>query len=86
MSKLRICNVSIVNMFSKVLAIAAVTASLQGCISTPSNKVLVTPFGVAGVHSFKPQPTPDTIYSQAKIMDRMAAQNAAAKPADQPSN
>ena len=85
MVKLQMGNGSIMNMFMKVLVIAAVTASLQGCISTPSNKVLVTPFGVAGIHSFKPQPTPDTIYSQAKIMDRMAAQNAE-KAADTQSN
>jgi hypothetical protein len=71
-------------MLIKVLAFAAVTASLQGCISTPGTKVLVTPFGVAGVHSFKPQQTPDTIYSQAKAMDRMTAQSAAENGTDKP--
>jgi hypothetical protein len=76
MSKLRMGNVSIGSTWIKVLAIAVATASLPGCISTPSNKVLVTPFGVAGIHSFRPQQTPDTTYAQAKTMDRMTVQNA----------
>jgi hypothetical protein len=55
---------------------ACLLASLAGCISVPGTKVLVTPIGVAGVHSFKPQPTPDNIYAQARTMDRVTAQAA----------
>ena len=76
MSKLRMANVSIGNAWIKVLAVTVATASLQGCISMPGTKMLVTPIGVAGIHSFKPQQTPDANYAQAKTMDRMTVQNA----------
>ena len=62
---------------------ACLLASVAGCISVPGTNVLVTPIGVAGVHSFKPQPTPDNIYAQARTMDRMTAQAASETKAAQ---
>ncbi len=36
----------------------ATTALAAGCAATPSGGALATPWGVAGIHSFKPQKTP----------------------------
>jgi len=51
-------------------------ASLTGCITTPGTGVLVTPFGIAGVHSFAPRQTPDNMIAKTKTLDRMTAQSA----------
>ena len=38
--------------------------------------MLVTPFGIAGVHSFAPRQTPDNMIAKTKTLDRMTAQSA----------
>lgn len=49
-------------MQRRLLLIAtATTVLLSGCMSFNQTGVLVTPFGVAGIHSFAPEKTPDTM-------------------------
>jgi starvation-inducible outer membrane lipoprotein len=38
--------------------IVAMSAVLAGCAATPTTGALATPWGVAGIHSFKPEKTP----------------------------
>ena len=38
--------------------IVATSAVLAGCAATPTSGALATPWGVAGIHSFKPEPLP----------------------------
>ena len=51
----------------------AAAAALSGCVSFGQTDMLVTPFGVAGIHSFAPPPSPDNY----KQLDRTAARLAA---------
>jgi hypothetical protein len=53
--------------------VAAATTVLSGCVSFGQTDMLVTPFGVAGIHSFAPPPSPDNF----KQLDRTAARLAA---------
>ena len=54
----------------QLLSISICAAALTGCISTPQTKVLITPVGAAGIHSFRsPEATPPS----ASEIDRMTA-------------
>jgi hypothetical protein len=39
--------------------IVATSAVAAGCAATPTTSGLVTPWGAAGIHSFKPQKAPE---------------------------
>ena len=55
-----------------LIAVIVATSAMAGCATTPSTSGLATPWGVAGVHSFKPQKTqPEP--SAAKV-DKQVAQ------------
>jgi hypothetical protein len=63
-------------MLSGAFLAVSVAGSLAGCITMPGTGVLVTPIGVAGVHSFAPKQTPDNMVAKAKTLDHMTAQTA----------
>lgn len=55
-----------------IVASAAVSASLAGCVSYPNGKALVTPIGAAGFYTFAPEKkTPDTMSAQ-RTAERLA--------------
>lgn len=59
------------------LAIVSFAASTSGCVSYGNTHSLITPLGVAGVHSFKPSDTAREIRLPAqKNPDRVAAASA----------
>ena len=41
-----------------IAMIVATSAIVAGCAATPTSGARATPWGVAGIHSFKPQTTP----------------------------
>jgi len=55
-----------------IAMIMAASAMTVGCASTPSTGALATPWGVAGIHSFKPQK--DESEPNAAKVDRQVAQ------------
>jgi hypothetical protein len=60
--------------FMSTMAIVSVAAALSGCVSYGNTNALVTPFGVAGVHSFKPKHNASDIHLPApQNPDRVAA-------------
>ena len=54
-----------------IALIVATSAVAAGCATTPSTSGLATPWGVAGIHSFKPQKAPQP---NATKVDRQVAQ------------
>lgn len=54
-----------------LIALIMVTGAVAGCATTPSTSGLATPWGVAGIHSFKPQKTPEP--NESKV-DKQVAQ------------
>jgi len=58
----------------RIAGMTILIALLAGCISYPSTKILVTPIGAAGIHSFAPpERTPDNIRSAQAQSERLAA-------------
>ena len=56
-----------------IMALIVATGALTaGCAATPSTGALATPWGVGGVHSFKPQTTPAE--PNASKVDKQVAQ------------
>jgi len=49
----------------------AASATAAGCAATPSTGGIATPWGIAGIHSFKPQ---KTVEPDAEKVDRQVAQ------------
>ncbi len=46
---------------------------LSGCINQPSTKVLLTPIGAVGIHSFAPpERSPDEMKAAREISERLA--------------
>jgi hypothetical protein len=41
-----------------IALMVATSAVAAGCATTPMSSGLATPWGIAGIHSFKPKPTP----------------------------
>ena len=64
-----------VRLISSVAMITFAAAALSGCVSYGNTNALVTPIGVAGVHSFKPQQNEvrDIRFPAPKNPDRLAA-------------
>jgi hypothetical protein len=57
----------------RALFVISFAAAMSGCISTPDTKALITPFGVAGIHSFKPERDPNRMPPDAQRVARIAA-------------
>lgn len=58
-------------------AVMGAAATLSGCVSFGQTDMLVTPVGVAGIHSFAPPASPDNfkqIDREAQRLERMAQQ------------
>ena len=56
-----------------VIALLVVTSAVvSGCAATPSTGALATPWGVGGIHSFKPQALPAE--PSASKVDKQVAQ------------
>jgi len=56
-----------------IIALLAATSALAvGCAATPSTGALATPWGVGGIHSFKPQTAPAE--PSASKVDKQVAQ------------
>ena len=55
-----------------IALIVGTSAVAAGCAATPTTSALATPWGVGGIHSFKPQSTPAEP-SAAKV-DKQVAQ------------
>ena len=55
-----------------IALLAATSAIVAGCATTPSTSALATPWAAVGIHSFKPQKTPAEP-SAAKV-DKQVAQ------------
>lgn len=53
--------------------VAAATAALSGCVSFGQTGMLVTPVGVAGIHSFAPPSAPDNFKQLDRTAERLAA-------------
>ena len=71
-----------VRLFSS-LTIVSLAAALSGCVSYGNTHALVTPVGVMGYHSFKPdnKATPREIKLPEQSMpDRIAATNESEQP------
>lgn len=55
------------------LCMGVVVILLGGCISYPSTKILVTPIGAAGIHSFAPaERNPDEMRASREATQRLA--------------
>jgi len=53
--------------------IAALSLSLGGCVTYGQTHALVTPFGVAGIHTFAPpKKSPDDLTGAQKTAERIA--------------
>ena len=60
--------------FMSSVAIVCSAAALSGCVSYGNTNALITPIGVAGVHSFKPKQNARDIHLPApQNPDRVAA-------------
>jgi hypothetical protein len=55
-----------------IALIAATSALAAGCAATPTSGALATPWGVAGIHSFKPEQKPAE--PNASKVDKQVAQ------------
>jgi len=55
-----------------IAALVATSALAAGCAATPSTGALATPWGVGGIHSFKPQTAPAE--PNASKVDKQVAQ------------
>jgi hypothetical protein len=55
------------------LSMSVVVVLLSGCISYPATKILVTPIGAAGIHSFAPsERNPDEMKAARETSGRLA--------------
>jgi hypothetical protein len=55
------------------LSMSVVIVLLSGCISYPSTKILVTPIGAAGIHSFAPpERNPDEMRASREATQHLA--------------
>jgi hypothetical protein len=55
------------------LSMGVVVVLLSGCISYPSTKILVTPIGAAGIHTFAPpEQNPDEMKAARATSERLA--------------
>jgi hypothetical protein len=55
------------------LSMSVVVVLLSGCVSYPSTKILVTPIGAAGIHSFAPpERNPDEMKAAREATERLA--------------
>ena len=60
--------------FMSSVAIVSFATALSGCVSYGNTNALITPIGVAGVHSFKPKQNARDIHLPApQNPDRVAA-------------
>lgn len=57
----------------RMLITPCVVALLSGCVSFGQTGVLVTPIGVAGIHSFAPPQRPDNVDELERAADRITA-------------
>jgi len=55
-----------------IALLATTSVIVAGCATTPSSGGVATPWGVAGIHSFKPQTTPEE--PNAAKVDKQVAQ------------
>jgi hypothetical protein len=67
-------------MKPRLVLIPCLGILLGGCISVGQSKMLVTPLGVAGIHSFAPQRTPDSMQAQQTRQQHLEAQLARVAP------
>ena len=65
--------------FALISLIVTAIAAVAGCAATPSTSGIATPWGIAGIHSFKPQKTAEP---NAEKVDQQVAQllNDASQP------
>ena len=56
----------------RMLVMVSLIAVLSGCVSFGQTDMLVTPVGVAGIHSFAPPPSPDNFKQTERTADRLA--------------
>jgi hypothetical protein len=64
----------------RMLIVPCVVVLLAGCITYDRTGVLLTPIGVAGIHSFGPPksaPSPDDMERIARATDRLAPKDEA---------
>jgi hypothetical protein len=60
-----------VNRYVPILAV--VLATLTGCATVGSTHALATPWGAAGIHSFKPEKSDKPVEPSAKDVDAQVA-------------
>lgn len=64
-------------LLSTVAIVSVATAALSGCVTSGNTHALITPVGVMGYHTFKPDhtTTPREINLPERAPDRIAATN-----------
>lgn len=68
-----------------IVGVVSIAAALSGCVSYGNTHALITPVGVAGYHTFKPENTAPVVPPRPNP-DRMAAANPADKQNEPPGN